>query len=315
MKNSMWSEIAMKMAQVSRQKHKLAVEDDWAYPYFFNYLQISPSYRLAHLVQQGRIDPKTYNLPRDFDEVQRTYAAFGSVYRTAFQKWWLEIAQFQFGVSATPKPKILLSLDHRETAGADAISGLEDRLADYLTLDRPQQGELAMMILALPLHSDKRTILKQLSKILDQALEDDEQWTRHVPYKLLKNKIRESTVSMARKVLFWRIQLPKAKLYVIGHRAKVSLVHEIDTKKKRREGQVTARQNLEVITSRHLNRAYLLAENAARGRFPCMDPLQEDPNRPDFNYHQLQKQVFSYVEWLKREISNMDIKQKSTSLK
>ena len=57
---------------------------------------------------------------------------------------------------------------------------------------------------------------------------------------------------------------------------------------------------MEIVTARHLQRAYIIAENAARGRFPCLEPLLEDPARPVFDYPQIGQQLREYIVWGKQ---------------
>jgi hypothetical protein len=100
--------------------------------------------------------------------------------------------------------------------------------------------------------------------------------------------------------------MPKAKLFEVGNEADVSPTNWSDPKLKRNKVEANKRENMEIFTSRHLNRAYLLAENAARGKFPSFDPLPDDPGRPKFNYAQLGRRLRSYKEYVIRERKRID---------
>jgi hypothetical protein len=65
---------------------------------------------------------------------------------------------------------------------------------------------------------------------------------------------------------------------------------------------------MEILTSRHLHRAYLLAENAARAKFPSLDPLPPDTARPGFDYFQLNRQMRAYIKWAEAEIARLEAK-------
>lgn len=107
-------------------------------------------------------------MPADFDEVERTYAAFGDVTQTYFWDWWLKTAQYQFGVSLKPEAKVLLKLNLKHEPSADDIEKAKIELTDYLYVDRPAQGNQALMVAALPVHTDRKTMLKAFEKLLDE---------------------------------------------------------------------------------------------------------------------------------------------------
>jgi hypothetical protein len=71
------------------------------------------------------------------------------------------------------------------------------------------------------------------------------------------------------------------RLFVLGKRIGISPINDTDEHAARRE--VNGRDMMDIMTSQRLLRAYRLAEHAARGRFPCLDPLDTDPHRPTFN--------------------------------
>ena len=283
---------------VSRKRHELSVTSDWRYPRFLDFLQISPSYRLAHLLATGGLKRRGLALPADFDEVEETYAAFGDVTQTYFWDWWLKAAQYQFGVSLKPEAKVLLKLDLKHEPTVDGIEKAKAEFADYLYVDRPAQGNQALMVVALPVHTDRKTMLKAFERLLDKHYGSQQQPVGVAPYSIIRNKMRESTLKVALKVLRARAALPNERLFVIGNKTNVSPANATTDFSKRARGEESnKRKQMEILTSRHLHRAYLLAENAARGRFPSLDPLPDDPNRPPFDYKQLQAQFKAYLKW------------------
>ena len=79
---------------LSQQKYGISVQGDWRHESFFRFVQISPSYHLAHLVATGGVKDLTNAayVPRDFLDVVKTYEAFGDVWHTDFWNWWVERA-------------------------------------------------------------------------------------------------------------------------------------------------------------------------------------------------------------------------------
>lgn len=263
-----------------------------------DYLQISPSYRLAHLLAVGRLKRRGLALPADFSEVERTYAAFGDVTRTYFWDWWLKSAQYQFGVSLKPEAAVLLKLDLKHEPLDEDIEKAKVKLSDYLYVDRPAQGNQALMVVALPVHTDRKTMLKAFERLLDANYGSQQKPIGVAPYSVIRNKMREGTLKVALKVLRARAALPNERLFVIGNKTNIAPYHAVSDLKKRTRGEDSdKRKMMEILTSRHLHRAYLLAENAARGRFPSLDPLPDDPKRPQFDYKQLQLQFKEYLRW------------------
>ena len=291
-----------KAVALSRRKYELSIVADWRYPQFFQFLQLSPSYRLAHLIAQGKLDRQKCVLPKDFEVVEATYAAFGDVTRTSFWDWWLKTAQYQFGVSAAPRAKSLLKIKLREDVTDGMIKATHEQLDEFVMVDRPAQGNLATLVLAVPLHNDRKALLKEIALLIDSEYGIERQQSGIAAYHMLRNKMRERTLIMARNVVLGRAARPKAKLFVIGNITKVSPTHWSDPNVKRDKVEAGKRETMEVLTSRHINRAYTLAENAARGTFPSLDPLPEDPNRPIFNYVELQNQFKAYMRYLEKEI-------------
>lgn len=294
---------------LSRRKYELSIVADWRYQQFFQFLQLSPSYRLAHLIAVGKIDRTKCVLPTDFETVEATYAAFGDVSRSHFWKWWVNKAQYQFGVSATPKAKPLLKVKLREDVTDAMIKATHEQLDEFVLVDRPAQGNLATLVLAIPLQNDRKALLKEVAKLIDDAYGKERQQSGIAPYHMIRNKMREHTLIKAREVVWGRAARPKAKLFVIGNITKVSPANWSDPELKRDKIEGNKREAMEILTSRHLNRAYTLAENAARGKFPSLDPLPPDDARPKFNYVTIQRQLKAYMVYLKAEIDRREARQ------
>ena len=298
---------------LSRKKYELSVVADWRYRQFFDFLQLSPSYRLAHLIAASKIDRAARPRSADFAAVEATYAAFGDVSRTSFWDWWVSKAQYQFGVSAAPRAKSLLRVDLRQAVTSEMINATHEQLDEFVLVDRPAQGNLATLVLAIPLQNDRKALIKDVAKLIDEAYGKEREQSGIAPYHMIRNKVREQTLIKARQVVWGRAARPNAKLYVIGNITNVSPANWSDPKLKRDKVEGNKRENMEILTSRHLHRAYLLAENAARGKFPSLEPLPPDDARPKFNFVRIQRQLKSYMKYLQGEIELLkDRKPKAT---
>ena len=298
-----------RLSKISLERHDIAIDLDWRYPQLFDWLQVSPSYRLAHLIATGRVARESQPLPIDFADVERTYAALGSVYRTYFGEWWLTTAQFCFGVSATPKAQTLLRLDHRQLPEEAMVDQARVGLDRYLAAERPAEGLPAALVIAIPVSRDRRRVLREVAALIDREFGPEHQEQGITAAKLIDNKMRERTLVMAMRVLLARLSAPKAKLYQIGNGTKIAPHYWTDEKRRRSDDQDVQRRMMEIVTARQLNRAYLLAENAARGRFPSLDPLPPDPARPEFDYPTLRKRVWDYIVWGRKRVETLKAQQ------
>jgi hypothetical protein len=141
-------------------------------------------------------------------------------------------------------------------------------------VDRPAYGLPATVLVAVPLHGDQKALQRELSKLLDEATNTLGEDIPITPFQFERNKIRSLTLTTAMRVLRARAALPDKRLFVVGNRAKVSLSNVTEEKATRKDRSIAdARRSMEILTSRWLHRGYLLAENAARGRFPSLEPL------------------------------------------
>ena len=296
-----------RLTKLSFERHDIAVELDWRYPQLFDFLQISPSYRLAHFVARGEIAPGSRPLPRDFEQVERTYRAFGGVYRTYFGEWWFRTAQFRFGVSTVPKPHKFLRLNELEDAPNEPAEAIRAALDRYTAVERPAEGMPASLIVAIPVSRDRRRVMREIEALIEREFGPERSDDPETFMRLIDNKMREQTLINAMRVLQAQSAVPRAPLYMVGNYAKIAPHYWTDPKIKRRESPevLEKRMMMEIVTSRQLRRAYLLAENAARGRFPCLDPLPEDPARPQFNYAVLGRQFRNYVEWGRKRVAEI----------
>jgi hypothetical protein len=98
-------------------------------------------------------------------------------------------------------------------------------------------------------------------------------------YKLHDSPIRRSSVAMALEVLrLYRYNANYYPLWIIGNQCAVtkSVSFTVEQYEKFTPKELAYRKKrLEIATSRVLRTALLLAENAARGRFPSIEPFEE----------------------------------------
>jgi hypothetical protein len=293
-----------KLAAISREKYQLKVSADWRFRQFFNFLQVSPSYELARLASTGKLNPK-HPRPKDFAHVMRTFKAFGDTRQIEFWDWWFKRAQFQFGMSQEPAVTLIMDADVRRQASDSEIEQGKSALEHYLKTQRPDEGLPASLMLAVPLNGSRNKILKRVGEMVDRFYDHKVHQVTGAPYQLIHDRTRETTLTTAMRVLRARAALPRAPLFVIGNRSKIQTQYETDEKLKRIARIRDQRRRMETLTSRHLHRAYLLAENAPREKFPSLDPLPEDLNRPKFNPFRLNAEIRATKKWMEGRVKQL----------
>ena len=285
---------------LSQQKYGISVQGDWRHESFFQFLQISPSYRLAHLVTTGVQDlASTSHVPQDFLDVVKTYEAFGDVWQTDFWNWWVKRAQYQFGVRCPPRVHKIATVRSGADADQQSFDDARACLDQYFFADRLAEGRPGSLVIAVPLLADRAAILREVSKLMDEALQSSRPDTSAARFKFLANKTRQRTLNNARRVAWARAAAPKQPLYVIGNKVEIDSAYITDVG--RRVPKDNRRDLMVISTSRHLQRALVFSENAARGKFPCADEVDSI----EFDFKKLQAAIITHRNWMKAELTRL----------
>lgn len=286
---------------LSRQKYGLSVDADWRYESFFMYLQVSPSYRRAHKLLTGVADDQTEDgpVPEDFDLVMKSYEAFGDVWKTDFWGWWVKRAQFQFGLRHTPRVHKIATLQSGFDVQQHDLDDAQESLDQYLSADRIAEGKPGSLVVALPLNVDRSAVLRQVAKLIEEASASSPTVANSGQFKFLVNKVRRQTLDEARRVAWARAAAPKQPLYVIGNRVGIAAAYV--TQEGKRLPKDNRRDLMVIVTSRHLRRALIFAENAARGKFPCSDKV----DALEFDFEEFRSSIITHRNWMKGEIARL----------
>lgn len=208
---------------------------------FFDFLVASPSYQLAHRHRTiGIPKDEAVFLPSDFNRVLEIYDLCGNLYETDFEDWW------------------------------------EDRGRDLLR-NPADMGDL----LAYPVD-----LSKSLTELLDEfaafirQVKADRATTTEPKIAFITNKVRVSALhdrlalvndkgrlerKAGKKISNWRLGV-EVKL-------KSKWTDELKDATRNTQDNLEARTSLGILVSKHLKEALYLAENAARGMFPLLTPV------------------------------------------
>ncbi len=211
---------------------------NYKHEYIFKYLQISPSYWLAHQVITLGEKIRQEDLPRDFDKVEKTYRLLGDVYLKDFYEWWLSGASNAF--ASQKKKQVWIGIDPTKS---------KDRLI--------KEFEVFLSKLESKNSKSDEGLVFEVNKIRLSSLEDR--------FNLVHQRAW-------RNGKYWQKE-PLWKLLRWGQYA-TERRKEIRINSKRKSSNVEVRAYLTMLASKNLKIALYIAENAARGKFPSQDPIE-----------------------------------------
>lgn len=215
---------------------------------FYGFLLISPSYQLAHKKRTvGLSKDEAKMAPKDFKQVLKIYDACGDIYSTTCTEWW-------------------------ESGGRDLFTDTAPKLQQLYMVDLSQ---------------DKKKLLSDFDAYISQCQAEITQLPQR-QINLLTNKIRLSSLQKNEALIYDKARLQwKSGRRVENWKLAVTVklnsrwAKDVSPDSRKTIENVTARTYLGILVSKHLKDALVVAENAARGRFPCLENI-ETPL--DFDY-------------------------------
>lgn len=271
------------------------------YELMIEFLRISPSYELARKANmEGLTDEEKRSLPSDFELVLKTYKQFGDIRQILFRQWWLKRGLKIFG-NPYSKPKVH-QIAHLQ-AGRDTPAGsLTDQMQVYLDGARRDEGLTEALVVTVPIGIRKRDINRQIAKLLDSHVSDEYQHPSQPKLKLLGKRLRAEVLLKGMFLLWIKAAKPKWENWRLGVASDFSPTYSKaldvnDSKKGARGDEQYDRILMAKITVRALRKFETIAENAARGKFPCQDPVEKS----EFDYPNLALRIQAWSKWKKAE--------------
>ncbi len=235
---------------------------NYKHEYIFYYLMISPSYWLAHRqVHLNEAIPES-ELPQDFDRVLEVYKKFGDIYSTHFIEWWNQTGK--------------------------------DLFADKITKDR--------ILISIDPTKPKQALLDDFMELLAK-LDSREKKTTSTKIQFEVNKIRVTSLHnrfqlVLAKAEFFQNKIKKEQLWKLAKYIGINSTKtkEIRLNSKKTSANLETRTYLSILASKHLSDALCIAENAARGKFPSLEPIKSGLK---FDYLAIKKQqdLYSKKTW------------------
>jgi len=280
------------------------------------FLRISPSYELARQILNKNLDKKTQNklitqlyeaegktlsaidkqaVIAEFQTVLTTYDEFGDIATMTFDDWWQARGIYIYG---TPFSKPLVKQITRIDKDEDFEPLFYKPYEQYLTKIRSSEGNPTSLILGLPLGMPKADLLRQVSKLIDNAKVPLATKSARASKALAAKRLRSEPLFIQLRILMAKAQYPDMQLWKVGLWAKVSAKHAktLDLKESKKKFEdADSKEHLAILTSRAFKNAKQVAENAARGSFPSSKPVR----LPHYDFEDIYSRLRMHYKTLK----------------
>lgn len=242
----------------------VVAKEDYRYWAICMYLKLSPSFYsvLRHI--ENKKNP--FPLPDDLATVKPVVQDFRHILRMEPWVWWKKHGKYLFG---TPAPIQKLYVAGNVTASRRSLSVMwdqHDSVVARIAVNQTKKEALA----ALEVELDRLIAMGQFSIPGGSRLK--------AKYEFTPSRIRRSTLGLGYDVLNIYQSKNVFPLWWIGNLYNVSPAMRITAEDLQTldDSEIAYRkQVLGITTSRIVNNAMLIAENAARGRFPCNEAFPE----------------------------------------
>lgn len=282
------------------------VNEHYAHLFWFQYLRFSPSYLLARKARTiGLSSQEKKALPKDFDRVLATYDLLGDVHNTVFRYWWERNGHDVFGVP----------YEESNVQGVAVInSAIKPKKKDLEVFEnhlnglhaQPQAGK--SLVLSIPLNQSIKKNLSQIKAFLQAYQLPQKELPKQIKPKLTLQGQRFNSNALMKGfgLLMFKAAFPQMEHWRLGVAAKLSDSYSpaLDRKAKRQtKDAIEAGDRILMgkITYRSLQKYQTIAENAARGKFPCSDSVDCAP----FDWPALNVQYQKTVKWEEKELERI----------
>ncbi|HQR84431.1 MAG: hypothetical protein B7Y05_13830 [Polynucleobacter sp. 24-46-87] len=277
------------------------VEQHYAHLYWFQYLRFSPSYLLAKKARiTGLTSQEKKTLPKDFNKVLETYDLLGDVHNTVFRLWWLKNGYDVFGVPyKEPGVQGVALVDSAIKPQKEDLNLFFQHLNSLH--EHPQAGK--SLVLSIPLNQSSKTSLSQIKALLEANKPTKVVAPKKVKPKLCLQGQRFNFNALMKGfgLLMFKAAFPQMEHWRLGVVAKLSdsyspALDHMAPRSAKDAIEAGDRILMGKITYRALDKYLKIAENAARGKFPCSDPI----DIPPFDWKQLNLEYNKTTKWEQR---------------
>lgn len=241
-----------------------SVLPDWRYELLVDYLKLSPSYK-AVCKSKGKL---IKGAPKDWGTIVKTYGDFKDVFEIKENRWWRDVGMPLFGLQANKTEAFVVGNYSDDFLAKGSI---ESSVKHWASMANPET-----LVVAIPRNQTKQQALKQVNAIVrNMAFASKKDLNIKPKYSLIKSKLQKHTLALGTEAL--KLYRRDMELWKIGHKLQLSTVHcqYIDNGTDILESKV----RLQIMASKLIRKAEIIAENAARGIFPSDKPLKTSTAR------------------------------------
>ena len=237
------------------------------------FLRLSPSYDVARRYAKGDIDlANARELVTDFDIVYEVYRNFGDVWAINEEMHWQRNSFNLFGVHLA---ELNLKVVHVMQAG-QAINRreLDEAMHTFTEYTRAEMGNPLTALVSIPIDMNRIDLVRLFNGMITYFKENREDYfDEDIPepkYKMSGEKKHFKVLKDYITLVNFRAHQPRMQLWIVGEKLNVNF-HYADKLRKgnlNRGEEVEAKNTLTATVGRMQRQALLVAENAARGKYP-----------------------------------------------
>ncbi len=253
--------------------------------YWYAFLRLSRSYAIATAYKEGRLTHRAaIKLLPDFEQVLPTYENFGNVWKKNPIDW-LTANSYEIGeqLRSPIAPKIVSILSPQKIEKKGQIT---EEFLNYLDVSWAQSGHEPTLVVSVPLKIKKINLFSFLKQALEQhehLLEDVQPVSSKLDYlQMTSEKVRMDALEKSYNLVLIEAQNPEFAewqlaecLGVCERSVKAIKLREAEKAKGIEKEDYGDEPNYDMsihtVLRRYRRYAYLIAENAARGKFPLND--------------------------------------------
>lgn len=277
--------------------------------FWYAFLRLSTSYRDAQMVDGGRMNKEAAMAKHvDFEKVIYWYSKTGRVWRKNPIDLFFENSNlFSRIFDLRGGVKVLSILGGEKGEKTEQIV---EKLSNYVRHEMAGGAANQRMLISLPFKLNKKNIFEQIKSALNDYIgdldADEQQLTSESSpanlmalattkirmevlercYNLIILKALHPNISALEQARMLRVSAEKVALLdeALALRDKVGkTAAEYDKVANIHEYQI----NIRAVVWKYTRRAYLLAENAARGEFPSFKDFDPNKTTPEFAYEHI----------------------------
>jgi hypothetical protein len=277
--------------------------------FWYSFLRLSVAYRDAQLVDGGRVKKEEAAAKhKDFEKVLYWYSKVGRVWlKNPIDIFFANSNLFAGIFDLRGGVKVLSRLEAKNSPKTEQIV---QKLTNYVKSEWALGGMREQFIISVPTKIDKKKIIEQIESALKDYDDDLDHYEaeskRDEPEShliaLAGTKIRLEVLERCYNLILLRALNPnisaleQARMLGVS-KDKVALLDEAIALKDKvgktaveydKVANIPEYQiNIKAVVWKYTQRAYLLADNAARGEFPSFKVLDEHKTTPEFVYEHI----------------------------